>query len=272
MTDYTDETRALWNAWTRSHTTSDHYRDAERYLQTGCSLRGIELAELAPAIAGQRLLHLQCNLGSDTLSWARLGAEATGVDLADAAIAYARALAEETATRATFLAANVYALPSAFDAAFDVVYTSYGAVCWLRDMQEWARGIARCTRPGGTFYMIEAHPAAETLAQVSPGGNDASAEPLFRLAYPYSGSDTPQSSPAEHTGGQPLAVHIWQHSLGEIVSALISAGFAIEYLHEHPVTFWQQFSALTAGTDGYWHWPAAISFPLLFSLRAVRRQ
>ena len=91
---YTEANRATWNLWLARDLGSDHHKDVARYRATGSSLRPIELAELGAQVAGRSLLHLQCNMGSETLSWARLGARVTGVDISDEAIRYARALAE----------------------------------------------------------------------------------------------------------------------------------------------------------------------------------
>src|SRR5579859_4104061 len=121
MPDYTASNRALWNAWTAQHTDSDHHRDVARFRATGSSLRPIERAELGE-VTGKSLLHLQCNMGCDTLSWARLGASVTGVDLSDAAIERGRALASAASLPARFLQSDLYAIPDALDEQFDIVY------------------------------------------------------------------------------------------------------------------------------------------------------
>ncbi len=122
MNSYIEVNRNTWNIWTAQHTQSEHHKDVQRYRETGSSLRSIELAELGE-VTGKTLLHLQCNMGADTLSWAKRGAVVTGMDVSEVAIAQASELAGQTHTAARFLAADVYALPDVLPEAFDIVFT-----------------------------------------------------------------------------------------------------------------------------------------------------
>src|SRR5690242_11812166 len=124
MTDYLGSNRRLWNAWTQRHLDSAHHQDVATFRAGGLTLRSIEREALGD-VRGRSLLHLQCNMGSDTLSWVRLGAHVTGVDFSDAAVAQARALASEVGLPARFLQSDLYALPSALDEQFDIVFASY---------------------------------------------------------------------------------------------------------------------------------------------------
>lgn len=259
---YTDANRALWNDWLATQRDSDHHRDVARFQATGSSLRPIERRELGD-LAGASLLHLQCNMGSDTLSWARLGAGVTGVDLSDTAIARARALAAESGLDATFIRADLYDLPALLDQRFDLVYTTYGALCWLPDVARWAEVAARYLRPGGALYLLDIHPISAAFEQIASPDDD----PLtFRAAGPYFSAATPT---AETASG--ATVYTWPHSLGEVVSAIRAAGLCFDFLHEHPVSFWRRYPALIQRDDGYWHWPErAIPLPLLFSIKATR--
>jgi SAM-dependent methyltransferase len=261
MPDYTASNRALWNSWTVQHTQSDHHRDVARFRATGSSLRPIECAELGD-VAGKSLLHLQCNMGCDTLSWARLGANVTGVDLSDAAVERGRSLATETNLPARFIRSDLYALPDALDEQFDIVYTSYGALCWLPDLTRWAQVAVRYVRPGGIFYMVEMHPSGVMFA--SDGSDEAGTR--FQVANPY----FHQTEPASEEDGRGNTIHVWTFSLGEVVTALLDAGLRLDFLHEFPMSFYRQFPALVHGEDEYWRWPATSgnTMPLLFSLRA----
>jgi SAM-dependent methyltransferase len=263
MPDYIASNRALWNTWTVQHVESDHHQDVARFRATGSSLRPIERAELG-SVSGKSLLHLQCNMGCDTLSWARLGAHVTGVDLSDAAIERSRALATETNLPARFLQSDLYALPDALDDQFDIVYTSYGALCWLPDLTRWAQVAARYVRPGGIFYMVEMHPTGIMFA--SDGSDEAGTR--FQVANPY----FHQTEPASEEDDRGNTIHVWTYSLGEVVTALLDAGLRLDYLHEFPMSFYQQFPKLVHGEDEYWRWPATSgnTMPLLFSLRARR--
>jgi len=261
---YTEANRATWNLWVTRDTGTDHYKDVERYRATGSSLRPIERAELG-AVAGRSLLHLQCNLGSETLSWARLGARVTGMDISDAAISYARALAADSglSERARFICSDVYTLPEALDETFDIVFASYGALCWAPDVEGWARVAARYVAPGGELLLVDMHPAGMALV---PAASDPSGRSL-RLDRPWFHTREPV---VEETPGEP-PVYAWGYSLGEVVSALAATGLRIESLHEHTCAHWRQYPQLVESGDGYWRWPdPANELPLLFSLRATR--
>ena len=223
--------RELWDELTAIHERSAFY-DVEGFLAGVSSLAAPELDELGPSVPGKRLLHLQCHFGLDTLSWARLGATVTGVDFSGKAIALARRLATQCALPATFIESDLYALAAALDERFDIVFTSWGAICWLPDLQRWAQLIADHLSPGGIFYIAEFHPFLLALA-------DDREEPLLaRDSYFHSAAanvwqNDGRGSYADHDA--PVAAPVeyqWDHPLGEIVSSLTAAGLTIEYLHE----------------------------------------
>lgn len=263
-TRYTEANRSTWNLWLTRDTGSDHFKDVARYRATGSSLRPIERAELGDA-ASKSLLHLQCNMGSETLSWARLGARVVGVDIADEAINAARALADEggLASSARFIRADIYDLPAVLDQRFDIVIASYGALCWAPDLDRWASVAAGFVAPGGTLLIVDLHPAGMAL-ETEP---DDPRGLRLRLSQPYFHRAEPV---VDESQGEPV-VYAWTYSLGEIVSAVASAGLRVESLREYPCAHWRQFPQLVESGDGYWRWPdAANSLPLLFSLRAGR--
>ena len=111
------------------------------------------------------LLHLQCHFGMDTLSWARLGARATGVDFSDEAIALARSLSQELGIEARFVCSNIYDLPDVLSGQYDIVFTSYGVLCWLPDLTRWAQVIGHFLKSKGTFYIVDGHPFAKVFEQ-----------------------------------------------------------------------------------------------------------
>ncbi len=261
--------RRLWDAWTTINAASrfydvDSFRTGERPIR----LADYELEEVGD-VHGRSLLHLQCHFGLDTLSWARLGANVTGVDFSDQGIDTARALAAELGIPSRFLVSNVYDLPDVLDGQFDVVYTSRGVLCWLPDIDGWARVAAGFVKPGGFFYVTEIHPVAVALddGDVKPGE--------LRLAYPYwshleplrfdvKGSYADRDAP---TAG--LVEYGWDHSLGEIVTALIDAGLRIDFLHEFDFVEWP-LGFLVESPDGRYRLPPGVpgQLPLFFSLRA----
>jgi SAM-dependent methyltransferase len=271
MDDALRENRDLWNAWTKINVESKFYdvasfRSGERPIR----LADYELDEVG-SVEGKTLLHLQCHFGMDTLSWARLGATVTGADFSPAGVATARALAAELGIRATFVIANLYDLPVELDGQFDVVYTSNGVLGWLPDIVGWARVAAHFVKPGGFFYVTEVHPIAQVFENedVQPGE--------LRLTYPYWSHRDPltfevhgsYADPSAPTDG--LVEHGWDHSLGEIVTALIDAGLRIEFLREFDFANWP-IDFLVEGTDGRWRLPpgTAGELPLFFSLKASK--
>ena len=150
-----------WNKLTPIHERSKFY-DVESFKSGKSTLKSIELEELGD-VSGRSLLHLQCHFGLDTMSWARLGARVTGVDFSDRAISLAQELSKELGIEADFVCSDVYDLRSILDKQFDIVFTSYGILCWLPDLRRWAEVIAHFLRPGGTFYMVEGHPFVDVF-------------------------------------------------------------------------------------------------------------
>ena len=265
------DNRKLWDAWTAIHTTGSFY-DVQRFRDDPTDVRidPWEREEVGD-IAGKTLLHVQCHFGLDTLSWARLGAaQVTGVDFSEPAIAFARELAEETALadRSRFVVSDVYALPGPLAGeTFDVVYTGRGALGWLPDLEPWARAVAGFVAPGGIFYVHEGHPAMWALADEQPPEGLA-------LGYDYWGGAT-LTFPVEGSYADPTAdveadvEHGWNHSLGEIVTALARNGLRIELLDEKRELAWP-VPFLEDRGDGMHVWPdsAGGSLPLMYSLRA----
>ncbi|HEX9038351.1 MAG TPA: class I SAM-dependent methyltransferase [Ktedonobacterales bacterium] len=259
---YSEANRVIWNQWLTRDTDSDHFKDVARYRATGSSLRPIEREALGD-VADKSLLHLQCNMGSETLSWARLGARVVGVDIADCAVDAARALAEEGAltSRATFVRSDINDLPGQLNEQFDIVIATYGALCWAPDIERWARVAARYVAPGGTLLLVDLHPAGMAL-------NTEPDDPRgLRLQLSHSYFHTLEPLTAERPDEPP--VYAWTYGLGEVVSAVAAAGLRVESLREYPLAHWRQFSQLVESGDGYWRWPdSENTLPLLFALLA----
>ena len=266
---YTEANRATWNLWVTRDTDSDHYKDVARYRATGSSLRPIELEELgvsaaSNALAGRSLLHLQCNLGSETLSWARLGARVTGVDIADAAISFAERLAAESglSEQARFIRSDIYTLPETLDETFDLVVATYGALCWAPSLTRWMQVATRYVAPGGALLLVDFHPVGMAVATDS---DDPSGRRL-RVSRPYFHTGAPE---VEEAADQ-QSVYAWNYGIGEVVTAA-AKGLRVESLREHPCSHWRQFPQLVESGDGYWRWPDPDNqLPMLFSLRAIR--
>lgn len=269
MDEYLRENRQHWEEAARHHPETDFY-DVEAFLDGETTLQALEREELGD-VAGKRLLHLQCHFGLDTLSWAREGAEVTGVDFSAEAIELARELAAETGLdeRASFVEANVYDLPEVHDGDYDVVFTSYGVLGWLPDLQRWAEVISSFLRPGGTFYLAELHPITATLP-FDFDGEEAT------FAYPYFTTDEPTTFEGEGTYADPDLelehgrTHVWPHSLGELLTALLDAGLDLRFVHEHQFATYRQFPGLVQGEDGYWRFDGDVNLPLTVSTKATK--
>lgn len=255
----------LWDQWTVEHEASPFY-DLEGFRAGRDRLRSIELTELGD-VSGKLMLHLQCHFGMDTLAWARRGAVVTGVDVSGKAIALARSLSQELAIPAEFVCCDIYELAEHLSGSFDIVFTSYGVLHWLRELAPWGKIIAHFLRPGGIFYIVEDHPAFRMFTTAD--------ETRIELANPYFFSEIPEhvetASYATSGKGEPASFYIWNHGLGDVINALIDAGLTIEFLHEFPYAARAKFPFMEQGEDGWWRLPARyVQIPFLFSLQARR--
>jgi len=258
-----DANRQLWDDRVDVHRRSAYY-DVDGFRAGRSTLRSVELEELGD-VTGRSLLHLQCHFGLDTLSLARLGARVTGVDFSEPAIALARRLAGELGLDARFIRSNVYELTRELHEQFDVVFTSYGVLCWLPDIAEWARVVARFLRPGGTFVIVDGHPYASGFAEVD--GRLELRYSLFQrepfelvTSTTYAGDEV---LPAARANFQ------WTWTVSGMVSGLVDAGLRVERLRELPVETWRRFPSMTLDQDGWWRLPGD-PLPLLVACRAVK--
>ncbi|WP_433262034.1 class I SAM-dependent methyltransferase [Actinosynnema sp. CS-041913] len=261
--DWLGLNRANWDDRTAVHAASDYY-DLPGFRAGGSTLRAFELAEVGD-VTGKRLLHLQCHMGQDTLSWARLGADVTGLDFSPAAVETARALAAETGQPGRFVVSDVYDARAALgDERFDVVYTGFGALVWLPDVRRWAEVVSSLLVDGGFLYLAEFHPIANAL------GDDGRT-----LAHDYFRADgETYDDPLTYTDGPPLTKTRsvqWQHPLGEVVTALVRAGLRVDFLHERDFSLFQAYPALRREANGEYRFPAGHPrLPLLYTIRATK--
>jgi SAM-dependent methyltransferase len=264
MDEFEGFNRTLWNELTPVHINSypvDEFKNGESTLDP------IQLSEVG-VVRGKSLLHLQCHFGLDTLSWTREGAAATGVDFSERSIAFANKLKEEVGLQATFICANLYDLCQLLNERFDVVYTSKGVLCWLRDLRAWAQLISDSLKPGGIFYMMEIHPILSTL--------DDGKRQEMKIVYNY----FHEATPTKWNGGSPdysdetyiveNPSYEWQWSLGDVINSLSEAGLRIEFLHEFDRTFYKALPGMRRDDKGWWFLPGyRKKIPLMFTLRAV---
>lgn len=272
MTDHSEyvaENRAHWEEAARHHPRTDAY-DVESFLAGETTLTPIERAEL-PDVAGDRLCHLQCHFGLDTLSWARAGAQVTGIDFASDAIETARELAAEAdlADRAQFHTCEVTDAPDVVEGRFDTVVTTFGVLDWLPDLSAWADAVRRLLRPDGRFYLAEFHPIC-SLLPMGPDGFDGGP---VTLDGSYGAGPEPETYDESGTYADPAfdndhtRTHFWPHSMGQLLTALADADLGVEFVHEHQHTPWEAFSDMRERSDGCFEFPDC-DLPLVVSLAA----
>jgi SAM-dependent methyltransferase len=256
-----DLNRAWWDERVPLHVASDFY-DVEGFKAGANTLRPFELEEVGD-VSGRSLVHLQCHFGLDTLSWARLGARVTGLDFSSPAVEAARAVAADTGLDAEFVAASVYDAPAALDGRrFDLVYTGLGALNWLPDLRGWAEVVARLVAPGGLLYLSEFHPIADVF-----GDDDLTITHDYFQTDPLLFDDPGTYADLEaHTDHN--RTEEWVHPLGDVVSAVIDAGLAVELLHEHDHTLFPRWPFLEKDGDSYRFPAGRPRLPLMYSLRA----
>ncbi|WP_330230837.1 class I SAM-dependent methyltransferase [Nocardia sp. NBC_00508] len=257
--------RANWDERVPIHAAGGFY-DLPGFIEGAEALRDFELAEVGN-VRGRRLLHLQCHIGTDTLSWARHGATVTGLDFSEPAVRTATELALRIgAADARFVAANVYdAVEALGGQTYDIVYTGVGALVWLPDIEGWATVVASLIAPGGFLYLAEFHPFSNMLSDED--GRTVVYDYFDPEAQVWDESGTYADPDAPTTANVTVQ---WQHSLGDILTALSTAGLRVEFLHEHDFTLFPRFHTLT-GTDGIFRLPdQQPRVPLMFSLKASK--
>ena len=269
--DYSRSNLANWNDRVPIHRASLDY-SADRFIADPTHLSGVVTFDAARLgnVRGKSLLHLQCHFGRDTLSWASLGAEVTGIDFSEPAIEEARRLSTASGVPGRFIVSDVYEAPARLSERFDIVYTGVGALCWLPDIRRWAEVVEAFLRPGGTFYVREGHPVLWALEYERP-------DDLLVLTYPYFETAEPVREETETTytdGGATLAhpvTYSWNHGLGEIVTSLLEVGLVVTGLEEHRTVEWQALAFMVEGEDGLWRLPGGDErLPLMYTLMATK--
>ncbi len=258
-----DANRRTWDQRVDVHRRSRFY-DVDGFRAGASSLRPVEIEELGD-VDGRSLLHLQCHFGLDTLSLARRGAVVTGVDFSGPAIELASSLATELDLKARFIRSDVYDLTRVLHEQFDVVFTSYGVLCWLPDVPAWGRVVSRFLRPGGRFVIVENHPVAACFEEVD-GRLELTYSPFQREPSEWMATDTYAD---RSVAMDPSPMYEWSWTVSGMVSALIGAGLRVEGLRELPVSSWQRFPAMVQDAEGWWRLPDD-PLPLLVACRALK--
>jgi SAM-dependent methyltransferase len=272
VNDYLDVNRANWNDRAPAHAASPGYA-FDRFIGDPDYLHHTVAFDrkLLGDVSGLRGVHLQCHIGTDTLSLSRLGARMTGLDFSDKSLAEARRLAEATGADIRYVQANVYDALDAVGDGFDLVYTGVGALCWLPDVARWAQVVASLLRPGGRLFIREGHPVLWALDYERE-------DDLLALELPYFETKEPQiyDEPGTYVETdvtiQHTTTHEWNHGLGEIVTAVLNAGMTLTGLVEHKSVPWNALPGQMHRIDGgeYQLTDRPDRLPHTYTLQAVK--
>ena len=260
---YFEANKQSWNKRTAVHRDSAFY-DLDSFKKGKSSLNKIELEELGD-VKGKTLLHLQCHFGMDTMSWARAGADCVGVDLSDEAVNLAKTINTELHLNTEFICCNVYDLKQHLDKKFDIVFTSYGTIGWLPDLDAWAAIVSYFLKPGGTFYIADFHPALwmmdDNLEHIKYSYFNA-AVITEEISGSYSDRDAPIKS----------IEHGWNHPFSEIINALLKNNLQIQQFNEFSYSPYNCFNNLEQGTDGMWRIKGMDEkMPMMYSIKALKQ-
>ena len=272
--DSVDVNRLNWDERAPAHAASPDYH-VDRFVQDPAFLSYVVQFDVPRLgdISGLRGVHLQCHIGTDTVSLTRLGARMTGLDFSAAALIEARQIAELAGADVDFVEADVYDALSVLGASsFDLVYTGIGALCWLPDISRWAQTVCGLLRPGGRLFIREGHPVLWSL-------DEERSDQLLVVNYPY--FETPEPDIFEDAGTYVdtdivfghTTTHTWNHGLGEVITALLDAGMELTAFAEHRSVPWEALPGnMIRDAQGEWRLntrPERV--PLTYTLQARKR-
>jgi ubiquinone/menaquinone biosynthesis C-methylase UbiE len=261
--NYLEVNRQSWNKKTEAHIKSKFY-DLDGFLKGKTSLNEIEL-NLLGNIKGKTILHLQCHFGQDTISLSRLGAEVTGIDLSDKAIKAAKQIAIDTNSNAKFICCDLYDLPSHLNEKFDIVFTSYGTIGWLPDLDKWAEIISRFLKPNGQFVFVEFHPVVWMFD-----------ENFDKIGYRYFNSgaiiETQSGTYADREADITQSYVMWNHGLSEVLNSLINKGLEINSFEEFDYSPYNCFSRTVEFEPKRFRIEhLGNKIPMVYSIKATRK-
>jgi len=261
--NYIEINKQSWNNRVDTHLKSEFY-GVEDFVKGKTSLNEIEL-KLLGDITGKSILHLQCHFGQDSISLSRLGASVTGVDLSDKAIENAKELAIKTETDAEFICCDIYDLPNRLDKQFDMVFTSYGTIGWLPDLDKWAKLISRFLKPGGKFIFVEFHPVVWMFD-----------DNFEKVGYNYFNSgailESETGTYADREAKISQEYVCWNHSMSEVVNCLLTNGLEINSLDEFDYSPYNCFNrTIEFEPNKYRIEHLQNKIPIVFAIEATRK-
>lgn len=261
--NYIEINRQSWNNRTDAHLKSEFY-DQKNFLNGKTSLNNIEL-ELLGDVSGKTILHLQCHFGQDTISLSRLGAEVTGVDLSDKAIESAKQIAKDTHSNTNFICCDIYDLPNYLNDQFDIVFTSYGTIGWLPDLEKWAKIISRFLKPNGQFVFVEFHPVVWMFD-----------DNFEKIGYRYFNSgaiiESENGTYADKNADITQEYVMWNHGLSEVINNLIKNGLEINVFNEYDYSPYDCFNeTIEYEPKKYRIKHLENKIPMVYSIVAIKR-
>ena len=257
--DYKKINRDAWNKKTVIHLGSPFY-DNEAFLDGKNTLKDIDL-DLLGNINGKTVLHLQCHFGQDTISLSKSGARAMGVDISDTAIEKACEYAKLLGTDTEFICSDLYELPRFLDRKFDVIYTSYGVIGWLPDMERWAQVISHFLKPGGEFVFVEFHPFVWMY-------NTDMKNIVYRYFNGEPFVEQIKGTYAQRDADMEYTTVNWNHALSEVMGSLLRSGICIEDFREYDYSPYDCFpNTVKIGEDKYRFAHLGDKVPIIYALK-----
>ncbi|NNF36970.1 MAG: class I SAM-dependent methyltransferase [Saprospiraceae bacterium] len=262
MKDYKAINKKLWNDLTEVHLGSKFY-DVDSFRKGKSSLKHVEL-DLLGDVNGLDILHLQCHFGMDSISLARMGAHVTGVDLSDRAIDAARKLAKECDVNAQFINCDVYELINVHQGQYDIVFSTYGTIGWLPDMDQWAEVVHSFLKPSGKLILVEFHPVIWMMSY-----------DFQKIEYGYfntgaieeitEGSYVDDKAPIKNPSIS------WNHPFSEVVTSLINKNMQISHLSEYDYSVYDCFeNTVEIAPDRYQIKGLEGLLPMMYAITALK--
>jgi SAM-dependent methyltransferase len=261
--DYININKETWNSKTEVHINSDFY-DTEGFLAGKSTLNTIEL-ELLGDVSNKKILHLQCHFGQDTMTLSRMGAKAVGLDFSDKAIERAKDFASELNLDTQFVCCDVYDAPNHLDEQFDMVFTSYGTIGWLPDLDKWAKVISHFLKPNGIFIIADFHPVVWMY------DND-----FKEVFYSYFNIKPIIEEELGTYANKDAVISTktigWNHPISELLNALINNGLEINGFNEYnysPYNCFNETEEFEPNKFRIKHFGNKI--PMVYSIKATKK-
>ncbi len=239
--EYFDLNEQLWDARTRAHLESEFY-DNDSFLKGRNTLTKVELNTLGD-VSGKSIIHLQCHFGQDTMSLARMGASTLGIDISTEAIKHARKFNDQLGLDARFIVCNVLDTLNHVKETFDIVFVTFGATCWLPDLDQWAGVVSALLKPGGFLYYHEFHPTFYLIDDKTK-----------TIGYPYFNTgamiEDSERSYTDNSDNMNLKEVFWSHSMSELISACLGAGLRIDLMNEYDYSPYNCFENMDERAPG----------------------